>query len=105
MLVCPQLDERYNSPVIISGCVLCSPGCFSMFRGSALIDDNIMAMYTTPASEAKHYVQYDQGKALYLQTVKIYFINLWLNEYANYNLTSRRGQMALYTDVATRLQS
>ena len=37
-----------------------------MFRGSALIDDNIMAMYTTPASEAKHYVQYDQGKALYL---------------------------------------
>ena len=37
-----------------------------MFRGSALIDDNIMAMYTTPASEAKHYVQYDQGKALYV---------------------------------------
>ena len=47
---------------MFSGCVLCSPGCFSMFRGSALIDDNIMAMYTTPASEAKHYVQYDQGK-------------------------------------------
>ena len=65
-MVCPQLDERYNILVNISGCVLCSPGCFSMFRGSALIDDNIMAMYTTPASEAKHYVQYDQGKALYL---------------------------------------
>ena len=54
-----------------SGCVLCSPGCFSMFRGSALIDDNIMAMYTTPATEAKHYVQYDQGRKLsFLQNVK-----------------------------------
>lgn len=29
------------------GCVLCSPGCFSLFRGKALMDDNVMRKYTT----------------------------------------------------------
>ena len=87
MLVWPPQDQRYSIISNISGCVLCSPGCFSMFRGSALIDDNIMAMYTTPASEAKHYVQYDQGKTLCPQTIFLsHFsrykrdINMLLNE-------------------------
>ena len=44
------------------GCVLCSPGCFSLFRGRALMEDNIMAKYTTLSTEARHYVQYDQGR-------------------------------------------
>jgi chitin synthase len=43
------------------GCVLCSPGCFSLFRGAALMDDNVMKRYTTPPTEPRHYVQYDQG--------------------------------------------
>lgn len=43
------------------GCVLCSPGCFSLFRGSALMDDNVMRTYATRSSEARHYLQYDQG--------------------------------------------
>ena len=45
----------------IMGCVLCSPGCFSLFRGSSLMDDNVMRRYTTPPTEPQHYVQYDQG--------------------------------------------
>ena len=45
----------------ILGCVLCSPGCFSMFRGMALMDENVMRKYTTQSTEARHYVQYDQG--------------------------------------------
>ena len=45
----------------ILGCVLCSPGCFSMFRGAALMDKNVMRKYTTQSTEARHYVQYDQG--------------------------------------------
>ncbi|GFO13085.1 chitin synthase [Plakobranchus ocellatus] len=45
----------------ILGCVLCSPGCFSLFRGSALMDDNVMKRYTSPATEPRHYIQYDQG--------------------------------------------
>ncbi|XP_050419442.1 chitin synthase chs-2-like, partial [Patella vulgata] len=51
------------------GCVLCSPGCFSLFRGSALMDDNVMRKYTTPPTEARHYVQYDQGEDRWLCTL------------------------------------
>lgn len=45
----------------VFGCVLCSPGCFSLFRGSALMDDNVLKRYTTKATRASEYVQYDQG--------------------------------------------
>lgn len=45
----------------VFGSVLCSPGCFSLFRGSALMDDNVLKRYTTTASKASEYVQYDQG--------------------------------------------
>jgi chitin synthase len=51
------------------GCVLCSPGCFSLFRGKCLMDDNVMAKYTTKSSEARHYVQYDQGEDRWLCTL------------------------------------
>lgn len=45
----------------VFGSVLCSPGCFSLFRGSALMDDNVLKRYTTTATKAVEYVQYDQG--------------------------------------------
>lgn len=45
----------------VFGSVLCSPGCFSLFRGSALMDDNVLKRYTTTATRASEYVQYDQG--------------------------------------------
>ncbi|XP_042240833.1 chitin synthase chs-2-like isoform X2 [Homarus americanus] len=51
------------------GCVLCSPGCFSLFRGKALMDDNVMARYTLKSSQARHYVQYDQGEDRWLCTL------------------------------------
>ncbi|KAI7802330.1 hypothetical protein IRJ41_006855 [Triplophysa rosa] len=53
----------------VLGCVLCSPGCFSLFRGSALMDDNIMKRYTTKATEASHHVQYDHGEDRWLCTL------------------------------------
>ena len=40
---------------------MCSPGCFSLFRGSALMDDHVLRTYCTKSVEARHYVQYDQG--------------------------------------------
>ena len=91
-----------------TGCVLCSPGCFSMFRGSALMDDNVMNMYTTKATEARHYVQYDQGKYQCISYIRNpYTFSGYI--YSCLRLTlrfyCRWGQMALYTDVATRLQS
>ncbi|XP_028030345.1 chitin synthase chs-2 isoform X4 [Bombyx mandarina] len=51
------------------GCVLCSPGCFSLFRGKALMDDNVMKKYTLKSDEARHYVQYDQGEDRWLCTL------------------------------------
>ncbi|KAK1785202.1 hypothetical protein P4O66_018214, partial [Electrophorus voltai] len=53
----------------VFGCVLCSPGCFSLFRASALMDDNVMKRYTTKATEASHYIQYDQGEDRWLCTL------------------------------------
>ena len=43
------------------GCVLCCPGCFSLFRAKALMDDNIMKTYASLPTEPQHYLQYDQG--------------------------------------------
>ena len=45
----------------VFGSVLCSPGCFSLFRANALMDDNVMHTYTTEAANAAQMVQYDQG--------------------------------------------
>lgn len=44
------------------GCVLCSPGCFSLFRAKALMDDNVIGKYKTRLDVARHIVQCDQGK-------------------------------------------
>lgn len=51
------------------GCVLCSPGCFSLFRAKALRDTNVMHKYTTKPTEAIHYLQYDQGEDRWLCTL------------------------------------
>ncbi|XP_012289241.1 uncharacterized protein LOC105704522 [Orussus abietinus] len=51
------------------GCVLCSPGCFSLFRAKALMEDNVMKKYATKSTEARHYVQYDQGEDRWLCTL------------------------------------
>uniref|UniRef100_A0A3Q2YEH7 chitin synthase n=1 Tax=Hippocampus comes TaxID=109280 RepID=A0A3Q2YEH7_HIPCM len=53
----------------VFGSVLCSPGCFSLFRASALMDDNVLKRYTTTATRAAEYVQYDQGEDRWLCTL------------------------------------
>ncbi|XP_062375070.1 chitin synthase 1 [Sardina pilchardus] len=53
----------------VFGSVLCSPGCFSLFRGSALMDDNVLKRYTTKSTRASEYVQYDQGEDRWLCTL------------------------------------
>ena len=44
----------------VIGCVLCSPGCFTLFRGSALLDD-VMTSYAVRAENPKEFIQYDFG--------------------------------------------
>ncbi|KAF5895643.1 chitin synthase chs-2-like, partial [Clarias magur] len=53
----------------VFGSVLCSPGCFSLMRAEALMSDNVMKRYTTKATEAGHYLQYDQGEDRWLCTL------------------------------------
>lgn len=53
----------------VFGCVLCSPGCFSLFRGSALMDDNVAKRYATRCSSASEYVQFDLGEDRWLCTL------------------------------------
>ncbi|XP_067661074.1 chitin synthase chs-2-like [Haliotis asinina] len=53
----------------VIGCVLCSPGCFSMFRASALMDDNVLRKYAEEATEPRHRVQFDQGEDRWLCTL------------------------------------
>ncbi|XP_065308275.2 chitin synthase chs-2-like isoform X3 [Dermacentor albipictus] len=53
----------------VLGCVLCSPGCFSLFRSEALMADNVLKTYTTKSTEALHFVQYDQGEDRWLCTL------------------------------------
>ena len=72
----------------VLGCVLCSPGCFSLFRGSALIDDNVMRKYVllmimvipmtlmvtmpryaTLPTQPRHHIQFDQGEDRWLCTL------------------------------------
>ncbi|XP_071150061.1 chitin synthase chs-2-like isoform X2 [Mytilus edulis] len=53
----------------VLGCVLCSPGCFSLFRGSAILNHDVLETYTTVANEARQCLQYDQGEDRWLCTL------------------------------------
>ncbi|CAK9800283.1 Chitin synthase chs-2 [Anthophora plagiata] len=51
------------------GSVLCSPGCFSLFRAKALMQHNVIAKYAIKSTEPNHYIQYDQGEDRWLCTL------------------------------------
>ncbi|CAJ0581649.1 unnamed protein product, partial [Mesorhabditis spiculigera] len=51
------------------GCVLCSPGCFSLFRSYALMDDNVTRKYASKSDAPLDYIQYDQGEDRWLCTL------------------------------------
>ncbi|CAC5394645.1 CHS1 [Mytilus coruscus] len=55
----------------VFGCVLCCPGAFSLFRASAVMDDNVMRMYTSPPTEARHFIQFEQGEDRWLCTLML----------------------------------
>lgn len=64
---------------------MCSPGCFSLLRGSTLLEDQILPIYLTKPDQAKDYVQYDQGEDRWLSTLIIqqgYFISYVSSAYS-----------------------
>ncbi|XP_072122972.1 chitin synthase chs-2-like [Mobula birostris] len=50
----------------VLGCVLCTPGCFSLFRAAALMDNNVLKKYTMKPTTALEHLQYDQGEDRWL---------------------------------------
>ncbi|VDO29536.1 unnamed protein product [Onchocerca flexuosa] len=52
----------------VFGCVLCAPGCFSLFRASALMDDNVMHKYTKIACESQQ-ISSVKGEDRWLSTL------------------------------------
>lgn len=53
----------------VIGSVLCSPGCFALFRASALMGNNVMKKYSTVPQQAQEFIQYDQGEDRWLCTL------------------------------------
>ncbi|VDI05627.1 chitin synthase [Mytilus galloprovincialis] len=53
----------------VIGSVLCSTGCFSLFRGSALMQPEVLQKYTTIANEDSRFVQYDRNGDRWLCTL------------------------------------
>ncbi|XP_014664502.1 PREDICTED: uncharacterized protein LOC106806877 [Priapulus caudatus] len=51
------------------GCVLCSPGCFSLFRGSSIMTREIIGRYNNKAQTAAEWIQYNQGEDRWLSTL------------------------------------
>ncbi|KAL4235306.1 hypothetical protein ACF0H5_006941 [Mactra antiquata] len=53
----------------VLGCVLCCPGCFSLFRASAIADNNVLKTYTKKPTEPLHYIQFELGEDRWLCTL------------------------------------
>ncbi|XP_013396161.1 uncharacterized protein LOC106163195 [Lingula anatina] len=51
----------------VLGCVLCSPGCFSLFRGKAVME--VIDIYSQRPKRAIDYLQFDQGEDRWLCTL------------------------------------
>ena len=52
----------------VLGCVLCSPGCFSIIRVKYLTLDNVMGLYKSIAETPMQKLMYDQGEDRWLCT-------------------------------------
>ena len=53
----------------VLGSVLCTPGCFSVLRGKALLQSNILAKLASQPTKPAHFLKYDQGEDRWLLTL------------------------------------
>lgn len=53
------------------GCVLCAPGCFSMYRASSLMDDNVMRMFAQRPECADDHLLQNLGEDRWLSRLLI----------------------------------
>ena len=74
-LVVFSAGRNHSQTFLIVLTLTISPGCFSLFRAKAVMDENVMHTYTTVASQPKHFVQYDQV-ADFKRQQQAYFFSL-----------------------------
>ena len=48
----------------VLGSVLCAPGCFSLFRASAILKSGLLEKFRVQTSSAIDAIQCDQGKSI-----------------------------------------
>ncbi|CAF1352654.1 unnamed protein product [Adineta steineri] len=53
------------------GCVLCAPGCFALYRASALMDDNVMKVFSSRCETPQDYLLRDLGEDRFLSKLLI----------------------------------
>ncbi|CAF0721702.1 unnamed protein product [Rotaria sp. Silwood1] len=53
------------------GCVLCAPGCFALYRASALMDDNVMKVFAARCESPEDYLLKDLGEDRFLSKLLI----------------------------------
>ncbi|KAJ8319738.1 hypothetical protein KUTeg_002709 [Tegillarca granosa] len=53
----------------VFGSVLCAPGCFSLYRGSAILSNRVLNTYSRIPSTPREYLQFDQGEDRWLTTL------------------------------------
>ena len=53
----------------VLGSVLCTPGCFSVLRGKALLASNILKKFASQPMKPGHFLKYDQGEDRWLLTL------------------------------------
>ncbi|CAF2308069.1 unnamed protein product [Rotaria sp. Silwood2] len=53
------------------GCVLCAPGCFALYRASALMDDNVMKVFAARCESPEDYLLQDLGEDRFLSKLLI----------------------------------
>ncbi len=53
------------------GCVLCAPGCFSLYRASALMDDNVMRLFAERPKDPDEFILHDLGEDRWLSRLLI----------------------------------
>jgi chitin synthase len=55
----------------VIGSVLCSPGCFSLYRADALLHHKVIGKYSRKPEEAMECLKYDQGEDRWLCTLML----------------------------------
>ncbi|XP_071050759.1 chitin synthase chs-2-like [Onthophagus taurus] len=59
----------YKASENVVGCVLCCPGCFTIFRATAVM--SIIKKLTTKSTKAVHFIKFDHGEDRWISTLLV----------------------------------